>query len=689
MPLDTFGGGVTHPADISFKAVTMVAPLTLNWPGISTASDDVIARIMEVNPEIDGLTLTLPDATQVSVGQDILISNVGDADVTVLDSSGASIASVPSGSVKYFYLTNNTSAAGAWSVVQFGVGSSSADASLLAGLGLKAIGATLNQKYDVIETTSDLDIRSSDRARLYAYTGGSHTVTLPTSASVGADFFFLMKNGGAGTITVQPSGSDVIDGSASLLIQPNDGLILYSAGASNKWYTVALGRSVQFAFTQLQKNVGGATQDIVLTSSEAQNKVITFTGTLVQSINVIVPNTVSVYYLFNNTQGNFALTVKTADGTGIAVTQGARDIAVCDGTDIRRGVDNTSATTLFSVGSAGAPSITFVTDPDSGFYDFAANTPAISGGGHDVMRFAGQPGAVNTFVAKNAPTGDAVVLTVDGSDANADMLFKAKGSGKVIFEDVDFEIRNSADTTKAVIFDCEFVTTDTTRTLTVPDASGVIVLDTATQTLTNKTIDSPIFSGAQPVEAQPAPLGNVVTCPTGAVLPFVGGVAPAGWLFCYGQAVSRTTYARLFAIIGTAFGAGDGVTTFNVPDLRGRVIAGADNMGGTGAGRLNGAYSGGCGGAFGNAGGEQGHSISGAEVGVHSHGVSDPGHAHSYSQAQFPGGNGVNTAAGLAITYGGATTSTNGTGISIQNGGGGQPHNTVQPTLVMNYIIKG
>lgn len=67
--------------------------------------------------------------------------------------------------------------------------------------------------------------------------------------------------------------------------------------------------------------------------------------------------------------------------------------------------------------------------------------------------------------------------------------------------------------------------------------------------------------------------------PSGVVLPFAGSTAPSGWLLCFGQAVSRTTYASLFAAIGTAFGVGDGSTTFNLPDMRGRVPGGKDDMG--------------------------------------------------------------------------------------------------------------
>lgn len=79
-------------------------------------------------------------------------------------------------------------------------------------------------------------------------------------------------------------------------------------------------------------------------------------------------------------------------------------------------------------------------------------------------------------------------------------------------------------------------------------------------------------------------LGGV---PSGVVLPFAGSSAPSGWLMAYGQAVSRTTYAALFAAIGTAHGVGDGTTTFNLPDLRGRVAGGKDDMGGTAANRLS------------------------------------------------------------------------------------------------------
>jgi len=74
--------------------------------------------------------------------------------------------------------------------------------------------------------------------------------------------------------------------------------------------------------------------------------------------------------------------------------------------------------------------------------------------------------------------------------------------------------------------------------------------------------------------------------PIGAVLAFPGATAPTGWVMCDGAAISRTDYATLFAAIGVSFGAGDGSTTFNVPDLRGRVLVGKDDMGGSDASRV-------------------------------------------------------------------------------------------------------
>lgn len=184
-----------------------------------------------------------------------------------------------------------------------------------------------------------------------------------------------------------------------------------------------------------------------------------------------------------------------------------------------------------------------------------------------------------------------------------------------------------------------------------------------------------------------------VRTPPGIVAPYAGTSAPAGWLLCYGQAVSRTTYAALFAAISTEFGTGDGSTTFNLPDLRGRVIAGQDDMGGSSANRLTGLTDGVNGDTFAATGGLESTVLTEAQLAAHSHGVTDPGHDHGGSTTDGDYlATGSNKIIGGGSTYnvnsGSVTIASDTTGISINSTGSGSAHNNVQPTIILNYIIK-
>lgn len=430
MPFDTFGGGVAQPSDLSYRAVTLAANVTLYWPSLSQTSTDVVARIMDVTPSGAGLAITMPDATQRSTGQDVLFRNLGGSTFTVKKSDGSTLTTVAASVAMYVYLSDNSTAPGTWQVVTFGTGTSSADAATLAGFGIKAIGITLNQKHDISETSGAVTIVDTDRAKTYVWTSGTVNCNLPTAAAMGADFFFIAKNGGSGTITIQRSGADTIDGATSLALAPNDGVIVYSAGSANRWYTVAQGRAVNFAFTQLVKSVAGSST-VTLTSAECTNKLLTFTGLLTGNINVEVTNTVSVYYVYNNTTGAFTLTLKTAAGTGITIIQGSHDVGVCDATNVYRAIDNTAATTLFSSGSESAPSISFIGDSNTGFYQNAADKPAVTAGGTDVMRWNTVASAVNAIDVFPSATTAPVYIVPFGGDANIGFAISSLGNGAV------------------------------------------------------------------------------------------------------------------------------------------------------------------------------------------------------------------------------------------------------------------
>ena len=158
--------------------------------------------------------------------------------------------------------------------------------------------------------------------------------------------------------------------------------------------------------------------------------------------------------------------------------------------------------------------------------------------------------------------------------------------------------------------------------------------------------------------------------PAGVIVPYAGATAPTGWLLCYGQNVSRTTYADLFSAIGTEHGAGDGSTTFGIPDLRGRVGIGKDNMGGTAANRVTSATSGLDGTDLGAAGGDQ----------------RMQSHTHTYPDWNLPVGSGFGVTSGgdfSAYVYGTGIDTSRTTGST----GAGSSQN-VQPSIVLNQIIK-
>jgi microcystin-dependent protein len=182
--------------------------------------------------------------------------------------------------------------------------------------------------------------------------------------------------------------------------------------------------------------------------------------------------------------------------------------------------------------------------------------------------------------------------------------------------------------------------------------------------------------------------------PVGAILPFGSLTAPTGWVSCNGQAVNRTgTYAALFAVIGTTYGAGNTTTTFNLPNLKTKVPVGYDST----VTAFN---------TLGNAGGAVTHVLTKGEIPKHTHVLDDdvdnanfsnPGdHNHGILQGGTPSTQNWDVFAGgdfqnytrSTLTDGGAHTHTGNTGDGTTDGVLGNAHNNMQPYVVFNYIIK-
>ena len=189
-------------------------------------------------------------------------------------------------------------------------------------------------------------------------------------------------------------------------------------------------------------------------------------------------------------------------------------------------------------------------------------------------------------------------------------------------------------------------------------------------------------------------LGDLATAlqafltPTGTVSAFAGASAPTGYLLCDGAPVSRSNYAALWTALGTTsspYGQGDGSSTFNTPNLKGRTIIGVGV--GADASPVTG--------VIGVAQGKAEHALSYGETGVpaHSHPISDPGHSHTtnLTQVQNTSGDRAYPAGGDRFGFENYSTTTNSTGItatSNNTASAATAHTNIQPSMPLNYIIK-
>ena len=259
-------------------------------------------------------------------------------------------------------------------------------------------------------------------------------------------------------------------------------------------------------------------------------------------------------------------------------------------------------------------------------------------------------GTGDLTLSTNSGTNSGTIVIADG--ANGDITVAPNGTGKLTItgSNIVFEGATADD------HETTFAVTDPTadRTITFPDASGTVALS--------------------------ADVSSAV--PSGTVLVTARSSAPTGYLLCDGASVRRDTHSDLFSAISTTYGTGDGSSTFNVPDLRGRVVAGKDDMGGSSANRLTDQTGGLNGDTLGDTGGSETHTLTTAQLASHTHGAGT-----------------------LKADGGGDLTSANLTGAQIRSdfnstnaiidvsgdtgsAGSGSAHNNVQPTIILNYMIK-
>ena len=401
-----WGGDTIPPSDNAYASVSLTANTTFFWPEDATG-DNLLADIMDMTAN-STWAITLPDASIVSVGRTITLTNTGANTITYKDAGGSTLGTLLSGISKCLYIKTNATAAGVWGEFAFGAVAAEVNPTSLDGAGLTVIGSELATESLTVTSAISSSVLVTDRAKTLIYTGSGAVTCSLLAASAATDGFYVnIANQGTGTVTIDPASTETIDGSLTKSLAPSESIMLVCDGSN--WVSVGYGRSTIFQFTKLVLDVtAGGT--FTLTSAEAQNKLIQFIGVAPANFTVVVPSVVAVYYIQSSYTGAYTATIKTATGASVVMSNTDRSIVYCDGTDVV--LAQTSAVPATNLAGGVAGSIVYQSGVNLTSFSAAgtAGQLVVSGG-------TGSPTFLNNTAASivNVPAGSIAATTVQAA----------------------------------------------------------------------------------------------------------------------------------------------------------------------------------------------------------------------------------------------------------------------------------
>lgn len=350
---------------------------------------------------------------------------------------------------------------------------------------------------------------------------------------------------------------------------------------------------MQRLLTQIDKSIAGTTTitttggNIILTDvqyldNQSRQSTISVNGALTSDVVLVVPARSKRYILINKTTGAKTVSIKTAAGDAIAgpAQNSAGEVRVgSDGVIIRIGpyvdlVTGAITSTSYALQASLAAEIDRATTEEATLVKLDGSR-AFTGKVAGVAPTANNHLATKQYVDNAAGLQDNIYVTTGNSAA----YVVDTGGGLALFDGLALSIRLHATNAKDCTLAVDGNAAKPIRGFTGKSLSaGVGIAGTPYRVIYVAATQEFLFSGF---------FQNPYQVPIGGFLPFCSNAVPnSNFILPFGQALSRVTYADFYNLVGTAFGAGDGVNTFNAPDLRGRAIFGLDNMGGAAAGRI-------------------------------------------------------------------------------------------------------
>ena len=411
-----FTGTVVQPTDVSYYALNFSSNTQLYWPAVVNPTQVPAARIMDCVPSTTGLTVILPQGDQGAVGTDILLRNKGTEDFVVTAFDGSQSVLLTHGTSRYFYLSDNSTEAGVWQNVQFGTGTSAADAATLQGAGLTTLSGKLAVTGNIVEVSSSPTLLDSSRAATYVWTGGNTTFTLPTALSLTGGWFIGFRNNGGGTLALVGQGTSLINGTSSVDVNPGDSGYLVFQETTGNFFTVGLSVQSNVTFTSATYDVDaivGTSLSLVSYAPIIQTYVA-LSGTRTVNLNVTFPGITQLYVLVNSTgQSGYNITfqISGSSQTPIVLTDGQTALVLSDGNFLYVLTQTTTGVYLANNGSAGSPSFSFNADQTTGMYLVGTSILGLTANGTQILNLDGsntsdlQVSTAATFNAALIPGG--------------------------------------------------------------------------------------------------------------------------------------------------------------------------------------------------------------------------------------------------------------------------------------------
>lgn len=371
-----FTGDVVQPTDVSYDSLQFSTDQVLVWPNYAVpgATTVAAARIIDCVATTTGLKITLPAGNQGSVGSDILFRNKGDNPFVVEDISGDQSVTIAVGGSRYFYLVDNSTEDGQYSNVEFGAGTSIADAASLVGSGLTNQAGRLETSTSVLEVLEAPTLDEESRAIAYVWKNGAGSFQLPDPATLSAGWFIMVRNGGTGTLLIDAPSGALIDNITTATLYPQDSTIIVFDKTTSNFFTVGLTRPSILSYTAASydvDNITGNTLNLV-TYAPTIETFVAFSGTRTETLNVVLPAITQVYIISNDTQqSGYAITFQVTGSTQppIPVSDGTAVILLSDGNSLSiLSSQSITGNFLANDGTVSSPSYSFTSDSSSGMY---------------------------------------------------------------------------------------------------------------------------------------------------------------------------------------------------------------------------------------------------------------------------------------------------------------------------------